>query len=147
MNNIDGRKIPDSVREQIRFDAINDYLVGMTPTNLARKYGTSRKIVYQWINRYKEGGWDGLKTRTGKTGPKPRLTTEQEERLRVLLRTRTPVDYGFQTPLWTCSIIADLIEQTFQVKYTGAGVARVLKRMGFSPQKPRWGAWEQDKKN
>ena len=147
MNNIDGRKIPDSVREIIRFDAINDWLAGMNPTNLARKYGTSRKIVYQWIDRYNQGGWDDLKTHTGKTDPKPRLTPEQEQQLRLLLRTRTPVDYGYQISLWTCQIIADLIDQTFKIKYGASAVGKLLRRMGFSPQKPRWGAWEQDKKN
>ena len=146
MDNIDGRKIPDPVREQIRIEAIENWLAGMTPTSLARKYGTSRKIVYQWIDRYKTGGWEGLKTRTGKTGPKPKLSPEQQERLRVLLRTQTPADYGYQTALWTCQIIADLVDQTFQTKYTAAHVGKLLKKMNFSPQKPRWGAWEQDEK-
>ena len=71
MNNIDGRRLSDAIREEIRFKAIQEWNEGVSPTNLARKYGTSRKIVYQWINRYKQGGWDGLKTRMGKTGPKP----------------------------------------------------------------------------
>ena len=71
MNNIDGRRLSDSIREEIRFKAIKDWNAGMSPTNLAHKHGTSRKIVYQWIDRYNQGGWDGLKTRTGKTGPKP----------------------------------------------------------------------------
>lgn len=147
MNNIDGRRLSDSIREEIRFQAIKDWHEGLSPTNLARKYGTSRKIVYQWIDRFRQGGWDGLKTLTGKTGPKPRLTLEQEQQLKKLLITRTPLDYGYQTPLWTSQIIADLIDQTFQVKLVAASVRKLLKRMGFSSQKPRWGAWEQDKKN
>ena len=98
MDNIDGRKIPDQVREQIRFEAIRDWHVGMNPSSLARKYGTSRKSVYEWIDRYETGGWDGLKTRTGKTGPKPKLSSDQQEQLRLLLRTQTPMDYGYQTP-------------------------------------------------
>ncbi|WP_422463639.1 helix-turn-helix domain-containing protein [Endozoicomonas sp. ALB115] len=53
MNNIDGRRLSDSIREEIRFKAIKDWNAGMSPTNLAHKYGTSRKIVYQWIDRYK----------------------------------------------------------------------------------------------
>ncbi len=146
MNNIDGRKISDQVREQIRFEAIKDWQTGMNPSSLARKYGTSRKIVYEWIDRYETGGWDGLKTRTGKTGPKPKLSPEQQKQLRLLLRTKTPMDYGYQTPLWTCQIIAELINQTFQIKYVPASVANLLKRMGFSSQKPCWGAWQQDQK-
>ena len=140
MDNIDGRKIPDPVREQIRFEAIENWLAGMTPTRLAHKYGTSRKIVYQWIDRYKTGGWEGLKTRTGKTGPKPKLSPEQQERLRVLLRTQTPVDYGYQTALWTCQIIADLIDQTFQVKYTAAHVGQAFETNELQSSKASLGS-------
>lgn len=146
MNNIDGRRIPDQVREDIRFNAIKDWKSGITPTALAKQYGTSRKIIYQWIDRYKQDGWYGLKTRKGKTGPKPRLSSDQENQLATILQTRTPVDYGYQTSLWTSQITADLIGRFFQVKYTLSGATKLLKRMGFSPQKPRWGAWEQDKK-
>ena len=46
MNNIDGRRLSDSIREEIRFKAIKDWNAGMSTTNLAHKYGTSRKIVY-----------------------------------------------------------------------------------------------------
>ncbi|MCW7552726.1 helix-turn-helix domain-containing protein [Endozoicomonas gorgoniicola] len=146
MNNIDGRKISDQVREQIRFEAIRDWHAGMNPSSLARKYGTSRKTVYEWIDRYESNGWDGLKTRTGKTGPKPKLSPEQQQQLHLILRSNSPIDYGYQTPLCTCQIVAKLIDQKFQVKYVSASVARLLKRMGFSPQKPRWGAWQQDQK-
>ena len=67
INNIDGRSLSDSIREEIRFKAIKGWNGGMSPTNLAHKYGTSRKIVYQWIYRYNQGGWDvtgHLKTST-----------------------------------------------------------------------------------
>ena len=147
MNNIDGRRLSDAIREEIRFKAIQEWSEGDSPTNRTRKYGTSRKIVYQWLNRYKQGGgWDGLKTLMGKTGPNPRLSPEQEQQLKMLLAIQTPIDYGYQTTLWTCQIIAALIEKKFQVKYVPAGVANLLKRLGLSPQKPRRGAWEQDKK-
>ena len=54
MSKVDGRKVPHKVREAVRFKAINEWKQGATPTKLAKKYGTSRKIVYDWVNRYKE---------------------------------------------------------------------------------------------
>lgn len=146
MSKIDGRKISDQDREKIRFEAIKDWLEGMKPTPLSRKYGTSTKIIHEWIGRYEKGGWEGLKTKTGKPGPKPRLSPEKQDELRFLLLTKTPLDYGYQSPLWTCQIVADVIEQTFNIKYAANYVASLLHRMGFSSQKPRWGAWQQDKK-
>lgn len=146
MSKVDGRKIPHVVREKIRFEAIADWKKGIGPTALARKYGTSTKIVHAWINRYKDGGDDGLKTRQGKGGSKPKLSPEQQEQLCLLLRTKTPQDYGYDTALWTCPIIAALILQTFAIRYASSSVYCLLKRMGFSSQKPRWGAWQQDQK-
>ena len=117
MSKVDGRKVPHKVREAVRFKAINEWKQGATPTKLARKYGTSIKIVYDLINRYKQDGYDGLKTRTGKTGPAPRLSLEQQGELASVLRTRTPEDYGYETVLWSCPVVAEIIERLFKVVY------------------------------
>ena len=29
--------------------------------DLARRYGVSRKTLHKWLQRFKEGSWDGLK--------------------------------------------------------------------------------------
>ncbi len=47
MNNIDGRRLSGAFREEIRFAAIKLWHDWMSPTNLARKYGTSVKTVYE----------------------------------------------------------------------------------------------------
>ena len=146
MSKIDGRKISHKVREKIRFDAIEDWKNGMNPTELSRKYGTSRKIVYSWIKRYKQEGSDGLKTRPGKGGKQPRLSLEKQKQLSLILRTKTPMDFGYDTVLWTCPIVAAVVLQKFDVQYAPSTVHGLLKRMGFSSQKPRWGAWQQDEK-
>lgn len=147
MSKVDGRKISHAVREQIRFKAINEWLQGLSGPALAIKYGTSKKIVYQWIARYQEGGFDGLKTKPGiGRGQKSRLTVEQKAHLSLLLRTRTPKDYGYATELWTCVTVAQLIKDEFQVSYTPASLSSILRKLGFTPRNPRWGAWQQDSK-
>jgi len=147
VSKVDGRKIPHSVREQIRFEAMADWQQGLAVTAVAAKYGTSRKIVYQWIDRYREGGYEALKTKPGiGRGQQSKVTQEQKERLHLTLRIKTPIDYGYQTPLWTCQIVAQLINDEFQVSYSPNSIGKILHRLGFSPQKPRWGAWQQDAK-
>ncbi len=91
MDNIDGRKIPDPVREQIRFEAIENWLAGMTPTRLAHKYGTSRKIVYQWIDL--QNRWLG-----------------RPENKRPKFR-----NYCF---LWTCQIIVSFQVKCVQMNFS-----------------------------
>lgn len=147
MSKVDGRKISHEVRERIRFEAINVWLSGLSAPAVAVKYGTSKKIVYQWINRYKDGGFEALKTKSGiGRGQKSKLTLIQKNRLSLILRTKTPVNYGYQTSLWTCSIIAQIIKDEFHVEYAVTSINKVLHKMGFTPQKPCWGAWQQDPK-
>ena len=146
MSKVDGRKISHKVREKIRFQAIEEWKSGIGSTELARKYGTSKKIVHDWINRYKTNGEEGLKTRTGKCGVKSRLSESQLQQLSLILRTKTPQNFGYDTVLWTSAIIAAVIEKTFAVQYVTGSILRVMKRMGFTTQKPQWQAWQQDQK-
>ncbi|MEO0565473.1 MAG: winged helix-turn-helix domain-containing protein [Chloroflexota bacterium] len=44
--------------------------------------------------------------------------------------------YGFQGDVWTQPRVAKVIEQTFGVAYTPGHVGRLLKRMGWTRQKP-----------
>lgn len=147
MSKVDGRKIPHSVREKIRFEAIAEWQNGLSAPAVAIKHGTSKKIVYQWIARFQEGGLEALKTKSGiGRGQKSKLSPEQKEKLCLLLRTKTPMDYGYETALWTCAIVAQLVKDEFQVSYSPNSMGPVLRKLGFSPQKPRWGAWQQDPK-
>ena len=45
-------------------------------TDLSRKYGISRKIVYKWLNRYEQIGVDGLKDFSRKPKVSPNQTPE-----------------------------------------------------------------------
>jgi transposase len=51
---------------------------------------------------------------------------------------------GFETDLWTCPRVAEIIEQRFGVRYHVHHVSRLLHGLGFSPQKPVRRAVERD---
>jgi len=48
-----------------------------------------------------------------------------------------PIAYGFSTGVWTSPMIARVIEEEFEVRYHPGHVRKVLKRLGFSVQRPR----------
>jgi transposase len=62
--------------------------------------------------------------------------------LRELLRGAQAHGYG--TDLWTTQRIAEVIQQTFGVRYHRAHVSRLLARNDWSPQKPERRARERD---
>lgn len=48
-----------------RVKLITEYLSGdYTITDLSKRYDVSRRVIYQWIARYKESGWQGLEERS-----------------------------------------------------------------------------------
>ncbi len=55
-----------------------------------------------------------------------------------------PLAVGSKTDLWSCERIRALIRRRFDVAYHRGHLARMLHELGFSPQKPRTVAREQD---
>ena len=53
---------------------------------------------------------------------------------------------GFPTDLWTCPRIGDLIQRRFAVEYHVHHIGRLLRSMGWTPQKPEKRARERDEK-
>jgi putative transposase len=52
-------KQTEAMTERIKM--ISEHLSGdYSVTDLSRRHGVSRQNVYKWIERYEEGGWDGL---------------------------------------------------------------------------------------
>ncbi len=45
---------------------VKEYLEGESPARLNRKYDLPNKLIYQWIKKYEDNGFDGLKSNTGK---------------------------------------------------------------------------------
>ena len=145
MSRVDGRKLSHDVREAIRMEAIQSWIDGATPSELAVKHGTDLTCVYGWINRYKDGGFEALKTRPI-TGRPPKLSDAQRTELAEILLCKNPTDFGFYKAMWTRDIVASVIKQRFSVTMHPAAVGKMLKRMGFSPQRPTRKAWQQSKK-
>ncbi len=91
---------------------------------------------------YAAKGHGGLASRPQK-GPKPGLSLDDLTALeRELLKG--PRAQGFATELWTLARVAAVIERRFGIAYHPCHVWKVLRRMGWSAQKPERRAREQD---
>ena len=76
-------------------------------------------------------------------GPKPRLSNAQKRRL-VLRLKKGALAAGYDSDLWTCRRVRDLIGKTEGVWYDFNHVGRILHTLGFSVQKPQARARERD---
>ena len=85
----------------------------------------SRQSLYAWQGRFLAEGVPGLEIRRGR-GRKPRADMAEIER-HVL---QTPENFGLRQTRWTLRALAETVPSLRG--FTPSGVARVLKRTGFS---------------
>lgn len=115
---------------------------GMTLNHVARLLACAASSVMRWRNTRRAGGEKALKVRSSPGRP-ARLTSAQKRRLiRILLKGAAAS--GYHTDLWTLQRIADVIEDRFGVRYHRSHVARLMRDLGWSSQKPERRAIERD---
>jgi transposase len=79
----------------------------------------------------------------GRAGRKPKLSESQLGKIERALK-RGPEAAGYQTGLWTAWRVADWIERELGVSYHPGHVWRILRQLGWTPQRPTGRALERD---
>ena len=140
----DGRKIPDEVMFYIRAMAVHAVRVlGESPEVVAKTYNFNRPCIYRWLRQYDAGGFDALESAMP-PGAKPLVDGEMDEWLKQTVLKGMPTQFGYDTNLWTCGILADLLEREFGVTVSESAVRLHLKRLGLTYQKPEYQDAERD---
>ena len=106
---------------------------GVSKSEVARRLGVARQTVAGWERRMAQDGREGLKR--GELGRPRQLDAEQERELSKLLMAGA-LAAGYPTELWTLPRIGKLIAKCFGVKYSVGHLWHLLRRLGFSCQKP-----------
>lgn len=135
------RGTADQLQER-RFRAIALLKEGFSQVETARRLGVSTGAVCQWKKAYHAQGSAAL-VASKHPGPKPKLSAKQCERLLNYLR-QGPRKHGWKTELWTLPRIVELVERKFDVQFDQSGVWRLMRRLGWSCQKPERRARERD---
>jgi len=125
---------PQDWKEARRLRAWELYKQSWKQALIAQALGVTPGAVSQWIAIAKKSGPEALHRRLA-SGRPPRLKPEELAQLPALLQQGAPA-HGFRGEVWTCARVAVIIERRFQVKYHPAHVSRLLKRIGWTPQKP-----------
>lgn len=128
--------------ERRRLKAAELLRKGVSEAEVARRVGVHRQSVNRWARALSESGRRGLR-KAGRAGRKPLLEGRQLDRLGVLLK-RGPESFGYPTGLWTAWRVAEVIEREFSVEYHPGHVWRILRQLGWSPQRPTGRAIERD---
>ncbi len=116
---------------------------GWPQRRIAEALGVTEGAVSQWMRRAREGGGADALQRRPPPGGAPKLDRQRLATLPTYL-ARGPEAYGFVGDVWTTHRVAAVIQREFGVHYHPAHVCRLLRQLGWSPQKPITRASQRD---
>ena len=122
-------------RVALRLQAIMLSVQRQTTGQIAQGLQVDRTRVHAWIGAWNEHGDEGL-LEGHRSGRPAQLNAAQREHLADILDSG-PVAYGLNTGVWTSPLIAQIIEEEFDVRYHPGHVRHLLKRLNFSVQRPK----------
>lgn len=105
-------------------------LEGQSRTEAAHAAGMERQTLRDWVHRYNAEGLAGLQDRVGETGPKRRLSSEQEAEVAEWVR-RGPDPAKDGVVRWRRADLARAVAERFGVVLAERSVGHVLRRLGF----------------
>lgn len=141
----DGRTFDHKTLEEIRLMAVERVREGESPTEVIAAYGFNRTTIYKWLNAALRPGVGIKALRSTKATGRPRsLNPSQERQVFRWINGRDPRQYGLDFGLWTRAVVAELIENKFEIKLGLTAVGELLARLGLTPQKPLQRAYQRD---
>lgn len=144
MKETDGRKLDHRTLEDLRVRAAREIVEGVARVpDVARALKLAESTVYSWVKQYREGGAEALAAKPIPGRPR-KMTDDQVRVLYSMLRCGDPRQLGFEFGLWTRWMVGELVRRTFAVTLSEPSVGTMLRRMGLSPQRPVFRAYEQD---
>jgi transposase len=141
-NSVVAKKGRRSTNEE-RLRAVQLLESGYSAEAVADIFEVGRSSVLSWQVMYRAGGLAALSTKFA-SGRPTILSDQQMTQLYSLILGSDPRQYSFGVALWTRTLVADLIEQKLGVRLSLPTVGRILKKLGMSPQRPLYRAYQQD---
>jgi len=121
-------------RVVLRIQGILMSLDGHSTGQIARSLKVHRSGVPVWIHHWNEHREEGL-LEGYRSGRPPELEARQREQLSDILDSG-PVAYGLETGIWTSPMVAQVIREEFGRSYHPGHVRKLLRRLGYSVQRP-----------
>ncbi len=139
----DGRSIDNLSLQVMRQQAVKAVGKGETVASVAAAFGVNIRTVFRWLSDFASGGQNALLAKSIPGRP-PKVTPDEMRWLAETVRDQTPLQMKFEFGLWTLLLIGEVIYQQFGKRLTKPSVGRIMRMLGFTPQRPLYRAWQQD---
>lgn len=139
----DGRSIDNISLQVLRQQAVKAVRNGQTAKSVAAAFGVNIRTVFRWLSDFACGGQQALLAKPIPGRP-PKVTAEELRWIAETVRDKSPLQLKFEFGLWTLSLIGEVIYRQFGKRLTKPSVGRIMRILGFTPQRPLYRAWQQD---
>jgi transposase len=147
MERTDLRGLSAEAKEDLRRRVVRAVIdEGMSKAEAVRVFAVGKTALFAWLKAYAQRGEAGLR---GKKLGRPRRATlagHQAATTVRLIADRCPDQLKLPYALWTRQAVRDLIHRRWGRELSLSTVGRLLKKWGFTPQKPLRRAFERDPK-
>jgi len=139
----DGRSHDHHTLQVMRQQAVKAIREGQSVDSVAAAFGVNKRSVFRWLATFMNGGQNALLAKPIPGRPS-KLSHDQMKWIADAVRDKTPQQFCFDFGLWTLALIRHLIKRRFGIALSTGAMYRVMKVLGFSSQKPKYRAWQQD---
>lgn len=131
-------------RSKKRKEVVEAIIIRREPVHLvARIYHIPTRTLFDWLSRYRSGGWGAL-VEGARKGRKRKLSGDDMKWLYDAITLGNPLNHQFEFCLWTLNIIREMIARERGIKLSKSSVSRLLAQLGLSPQRPIYKSYKQD---
>ena len=110
---------------------------------VARVFNIPARTVFDWLARYRQGGWQALVEKSRQGRPK-KVTGEDLKWLYDAVTMGNPLNHKLPFCLWTANSIRAVLEKERGLRLSKSAVCRLLGHLGLSPQRPLYKSYKQD---
>jgi transposase len=148
MEKTDFRTLSNKEKYQIRKRGISLKKSGNTQKFIAEVFGVREGTVSDWVKAYKSEGLKGLKDKKRGVSSEDRklISISQEKQIQNMITDVMPDQLKLPYALWTRKAVKELVEREFGIVVAINTMGDYLRKWGFTPQKPKKRAYEQNPK-
>lgn len=133
------------VKYQKRRQAVEAVQAGESVVLVARLFQVPQKTLFNWLARYRQGGWHALRDKL-RSGRPSKLTAEIIQWLYNAITLGDPRQYQMPFCLWTLAIIRTMLKKHHGIELSKSAVCRLMQQLGLSAQRPVYRSYKQDPK-
>lgn len=116
---------------------------GQTQCQIAATYGIHQSTVSRILTLYEANGMQ-LPLPRGTTASAKRALSDADESALKQVLLGSALSEGFETEGWDRKRVRDIIHKHFGVEYHISHLSKILRRLGFTLQKPKPKDYRQD---